>query len=35
MFHKEAEFNKDKAIWVQKYELANSELIETRERLEK
>ena len=23
MFHKEAEFSKDKAIWVQKYEMAN------------
>jgi hypothetical protein len=31
---KEAEFTKDKALWIQKYELTNLDLNETRERLE-
>ena len=31
---KEAEFVKDKAIWIQKYEMESNELHETRERLE-
>jgi len=35
MFHKESEFNKDKAVWIQKYEMANMDLIETRERMDK
>ena len=34
MWHKENEFSKDKAIWVQRNELLTTELEETRERLE-
>ena len=34
MQFKEAEFSKDKALWIQKHELCSDELMETRERLE-
>ena len=34
MQHKEQEFSKDKALWIQKYELCDKELIETRSRME-
>lgn len=33
--YKESEYNKDKAIWVQNYELVSHQLSETREQLEK
>lgn len=34
MHYKENEFNKDKAVWIQKYELCGRGLSETREQLE-
>ena len=34
MQHKEQEFSKDKALWIQKYELSDRELIDTRSRME-
>jgi len=34
MSYKEKEFDKDKAVWIQKYELCSHELNETREQLE-
>lgn len=34
LHYKELEYNKDKAVWVQNYELVSKELQETREQLE-